>query len=429
MVSSTPKSVSIIGASVGGLTLGLVLKKHGIQPRFFELREPGYDFGGAMSLTPNALRVLDTIGAYSRIKPHGYNFEAMTFLTDGDHEVTGKLYFGQKDVYGYDSIRITRKVIIQELRQMAEEAGIDINYGKKFTKIISEDADSVEWEFADGSREKDGMLIGADGLHSKVRSYLFPDVRPHYSGFIGLTYCFPRSNWEHLEETFPLPCSIRGEQGSFIITPQTQGGKEIFVGRQLKFEERKDRSGWSSLLENKDELIGILQKDPSAWTPLLQAAQAQVSTPEAHFLNVWPFYTIPEMDHWHSSTHGRVLILGDAAHAIPPSAGQGANQAFEDSYSLGMLLTQLDRKVDLLGALQVWEEYRMRRMVEVLRLTNRLMTLRMTEEERASMPEDLKWELDWKNDAGKTQLGWLYNVDIDRDVQALVETLHARGTP
>lgn len=74
MVSSTPKSVSIIGTSAGGLTLGLVLKSLGIQPRFFELREPGYDFGGAMSLTPNALRVLDLIGAYPRIKAQGYSY-------------------------------------------------------------------------------------------------------------------------------------------------------------------------------------------------------------------------------------------------------------------------------------------------------------------------------------------------------------------
>ncbi|OAL05942.1 hypothetical protein IQ06DRAFT_362163 [Phaeosphaeriaceae sp. SRC1lsM3a] len=223
----------------------------------------------------------------------------MTFLKDPEHEVTGKLYFGQEDVYGYDSVRITRKVIIQDLRDMAEEAGIEIVYGKKFTKIISEDADSVEFEFSDGSREKDDMLIGADGIHSKVRPYLSPDVQPHYTGFVGPTYCFPRSNWDHLEETFPLPCSVRGEQGSFIITPQTQGGREIFVGRQLKFEQ-KTRLGWNSLLENKDELIGTLQRDPPSWTPLLQAAQAQVSTSDAHFLNVWPFYTIPEMDHWHS---------------------------------------------------------------------------------------------------------------------------------
>lgn len=94
-----------------------------------------------------------------------------------------------------------------------------------------------------------------------------------------------------------------------------------------------------------------------------------------------------------------------------------------------MLLTKLDSSASLLSASKVWEEYRMARMVEVLRLTNRLMTLRMTEEERASMPEDLKWELDWKNDAGKAQLGWLYLVDLDCDVENLVEVLHAQERP
>ncbi|KAJ5188114.1 Monooxygenase FAD-binding [Penicillium cf. griseofulvum] len=341
--SSTPKTVTIIGASVGGLTLALILKRYGIQSRFFELRDPNHDFDGAVSLTPNALRVADSIGAYSRIKNQGFNFEAMTFMTDPEHEITGKLYFGQKDVYGYDGIRITRKVLIHELREMVKEAGIEIHYGKKFTKVISEDGNGVEFEFADGTRERAEMLIGADGIHSKVRSYLFPDINPHYGGFLGLTYCFPRANVQ-LDDGFPLPVSLRGKHGSFIITPQAEGGQEIFVGRQYKYEP-KDRAGWSAMLRDKQEVIDMLQRDPTAWTPLVQCVQAQASTPDAHFLNVWPFYTVPKMDRWHSST-GKVVILGDAAHAIPPSAGQGANQAFEDAYSFGTLLATLNGKDD-----------------------------------------------------------------------------------
>ncbi|OCK75396.1 kynurenine 3-monooxygenase [Lepidopterella palustris CBS 459.81] len=420
--SSTPKSVTIIGASVGGLTLGLALKKYGIQPRFFELRGPDQDLGGAMSLTPNSLRVLESIGAYSRIKPQGFICEAFTFMTDPEHEITGRLYFGQKDVYGYDCLRVTRKVIIRELTEMVKEVGVEIHYGKKFTKIVHEDANGVVFEFADGTREKAEMLIGADGIHSKVRSCIFPDIHPHYSGVLGLTYCFPRANWQHLEETFPLPCSLRGKQGSWIITPQTEGGKEIFVGRQLKYEQ-EDRSGWDTLLKDKQAMIDMIQRDPNEWSPLVQAAQAQVSTPEAHFLNVWPFYTL-KMDGWHSST-GRVVIIGDAAHAIPPSAGQGANQAFESSYSLAMLLANLNGKVSLSDALKAWEAYRMERLEDVIRLTNRVMTLRMTEEERASMPEEMRWELDG-SDAGKSQLGWLFLADIDRDVKNLVKTLDER---
>lgn len=416
---STPKSVTIIGASVGGLTLGLALKKHGIQPRFYELRHPDQDLGGAMSLTPNSLRVLESIGVYSRIKPLGFDCEAFTFMTDPEHEVTGKLYFGQKDVYGYNCLRVTRKVMIRELTDVVKEAGIEIHYGRKFTKVVHEDANGVEFEFADGTREKAELLIGADGIHSKVRSSIFPEVQPHYSGVLGLTYCFPRANWQNLEETFPLPCSLRGKEGSWIITPQTEGGKEIFVGRQLKYE-REDRAAWDRLLKDKQAMARLIQQDPKEWSPLIQAAQAQVSTPEAHFLNVWPFYTL-RMDRWHSST-GRVILVGDAAHAIPPSAGQGANQAFESSYSLAMLLTSLNDKVSLLDALKAWEKYRIERLNEVIKYTNRVMTLRMKEEERAMMPDDMKWELDGK-EAGKSQLGWLYLVDIDRDIKDLMKTM------
>ncbi|KAH7086124.1 hypothetical protein FB567DRAFT_527260 [Paraphoma chrysanthemicola] len=421
--SSVPKSVTIIGASVGGLTLGLALKKHGIQSRFFERRSPDQDLGGGMSLTPNSLRVLESIGAFSRIKPQGYDCESFTFMTDPEHEITGKLYFGQKDVYGYDCLRVTRKVIIRELTEMAKEAGIDIQYGKKFTKVVHEDSNGIEFEFADGTREKDEMLIGADGIHSRVRSCIFPDVHPHYSGIIGLTFCFPRANWKHLDATFPLPCSLRGEQGSWIITPQTEGGNEIFMGRQLKYEQ-EDRSAWDALLNDKQAMIDIIQRDPHAWSPLVQSAQAQVSTPEAHFLNVWPFYTL-RMDSWHSPA-GRVVIIGDAAHAVPPAAGQGANQAFESSYSLALLLASLNEKDSLPEALKEWEAYRMQRLDEVIRLTNRVMTLRMTEEERASMPDEMIWELDG-NDAGKSQLGWLFLADIDHDVRNLVENLRERN--
>lgn len=420
---SVPKSVTIIGASVCGLALSLALYKHGIPSRIFELRDKYYTFGGALSLTPNALRILELLDAYSSVKSKGWDFEKMTFITDPERTITGELYFGQKDVYGYDGLRISRNVLIHELTDLAIEAGVQIHYGKKFTNIVHEDSSGVHFEFADGTRDQAELLIATDGIHSKVRSYLFPDLVPHYSGVVGATYCFPRANVQW-EKDFPLPVSLRGKQGTFMITPQNEGGKEIFVGRQCKYEQT-DRAGWDALSKDEQQLHDLIKGDAAAWTPLVQDIQAQISTPDAHFVNAWPFHTIPKLDRWHSST-GRVMMLGDAAHAIPPSAGQGANQAFEDSYSFAMLLANLDDKVSFLDALKVWEAYRMQRMDDVLRLTNRLLCLRMTEEERAQIPEDLRWELDGR-DAGKSQLGWLYLVDIVRDTEGVLKTLKAQS--
>lgn len=372
-----------------------------------------------MSLTPNGLRVLESIGVYSRIKSQGFDFEAITFMTDPEYETTGKLYFGQKDLYGYDGMRITRKALNHELTEMAKEAGVEIHYGKKFTKIIREDAKSVTFEFTDGSQEEAELLIGADGIYSKVRSSLFPDIYPQYSGHLAITYCLPRANVD--AENLPLPVSLRGKQGSFILSPQAEGGRELLIGRQLKHEQRG--VGRNMLFRDDQEMIDIIQQDPDSWSPLVQDVQAKVTSPAADALHVWPFYTVPKMDRWHSSA-GRVIILGDAAHAVPPPAGQGANQALEDSYSLAILLANLNRSdnIYLLAALSAWEAYRMERMEKVLHLTNRVLTIRMTEEERTAMPEEMRWDIDG-SDSGRSELGWLYLVDIDRDISNIVAAL------
>ena len=417
MSSQTPKSITIIGAGLGGLTLALSLKKYGIRTRFFELRDADYDFGGAIMLSPNALRVLDSIDAYQRVKALGYNFEKMSFMTEPEHQITGQYYFGHEEVYGFKALRIHRKVLIHELRAMVQEAGIEINYNRKFTKVVSEDESGVVFEFEDGVQEKDELLVGADGIHSKVRQYIMPDIVPQYSGFLGVTYAFPRKNLPVPSADFPLPVSLHGKLGAFVMAPQNADGQEIFAGRQYKYP-MKDRSGWDALLKEKTELIDMHQRDTKEWSPLVQAAQAQLSTPDAHSLNIWPFHTVPKLEGWHS-TAGRVIILGDAAHAIPPTAGQGANQAFEDSFSLAVLLAHIPRNVGLERALKSWETYRLDRVDKVLKLTNQMNYIRLPEEERAGVPDELKWHDDG-SPAGKTTLSWLYDVDIEKDVKRLV---------
>jgi 2-polyprenyl-6-methoxyphenol hydroxylase-like FAD-dependent oxidoreductase len=410
-LTSPPKSVAIIGAGLGGLVLALSLHKYDIPTTIYEMRDPGaegFDIGGAIMLSPNSLRVLDSLDMYKLLRTKGYNFETLTFKTDHDFKTTGTYYFGQEELYGYKALRIYRRELVIELQNAVTARGIPIIYGKKYDHIVSDNEEGVTFAFADGSTKSTDLLVGVDGIHSRVRQYLYPNIVPKYAGSIGVTYAFPRSKLRlpNGQEDFPFPVSISGKNGAFVMAPQNADGQELFVGRQFTYSEQ-DRSGWNALLKTRTELVEMHQHDMDQWSDLVRSGQEQASTSQARTFNVWPYHIVPHMDSW-ASPSGRVVILGDAAHAIPPTAGQGANQAAEDGLSFAILLKNLSARLDLVKGLRVWQDYRQRRIAKIMELNDQVNITRMTEEERA---------LAGKSFDGKGfELGWLYLSVIEDDM-------------
>ena len=131
-------------------------------------------------------------------------------------------------------------------------------------------------------------------------------------------------------------------------------------------------------------------------------------------INVWPFYIVPKLEKW-ASEKRRVIILGDGAHAIPPSSGQGINQELEDAYILALLPAQAN-KINMQYALNFWQDYRQRRVEKVLSLGNQIELRRMSKEERDKIPS---------KSIQKIELSWLFKPDfkgdVDRWVAARVE--------
>ena len=413
-LTQPPRSVAIIGAGLGGLTLALSLNRFGINPKLYELRTPDYDFGGAIMLSPNALRILDKLGVYERVKSKGYSFENLTFTKDHTHENTGVYHFGQKEKYGYQALRIYRKDLIAEMRQIVHERGITIEYGRKYTSILSEDENGVRFAFDDGSSETAELLVGADGIHSKVRQYILPDTVPTYSGFLGVTIAIPKSKLRFPEgqKDYPLPATIVGKTGAYVLAPQRPDGEELFSGRQFAYPV-KDRSGWDILLKEKSELISMLQSGKEEWSDFVQSGLEAASSPEAHSLSIWPFYTVPEMRTWRSEV-GRVLMMGDAAHAIPPTAGQGANQAFEDAFTLAYLVQKLSPGLDLATGADVWRKYRQARIAGILQLNDRMTKMRLLGDKNAPKAED-----ESKGGIGDwSDLSWLYLANVEEDIES-----------
>ena len=421
MASTSPiKDVAIIGAGLAGLSLALALHKHKINSTIYEVRGNDFVQGGAIMLSPNALQVLNKLGVYTRIATKGYHFETLTFK-NASHDTTDVYYFGQQQLYGYKAFRVYRQVLIDELKMMLEEKGIEIRYHMRFTHVLSESQDnSVTFQLANGETSTTSLLIGADGIHSTVRHYLHPSIEAEYMGSVGITSAIPitsiRFPAEH-EGPYPLPVTISAKPGAFVIAPQDIDGSECLIGRQVPFPEQ-DRHGWSDLKGRQDEIVKILSWDQREWPDMVQSAMENINPDK---INLWPYYFVPRLDSWVSET-GRVFILGDAAHAVPPTTGQGVNQAFEDVYMLALILghsnpsSSSNSAINLKERLTFWQKFRQERVDRILDLTRRMNNKRLPLEEQSKLGEGEVWS-GTKEDT--QQMAWLYGVDLDKEVERL----------
>jgi 2-polyprenyl-6-methoxyphenol hydroxylase-like FAD-dependent oxidoreductase len=416
MISTPPKRVGIIGAGLAGLTLAISLHRQGVQCKIYELRQPTVATSGALILSPNALRILDILGLYERLYKKGYNFETIEYKNH-DQVTTDYYYLGSEKLYGYKALRIYRQVLLTELRAEVKNLDIPITYGVKFSHIISEDGNGVSFAFTDGTHVTADILAGTDGIHSTVRKYIAPEVVPEYSGSVAVTCALARNVLEYPSnisaKDYPMPVAIHDKNGAFVMAPQNIEGSEVLAGTQRAYPEQ-DRAGWDALLADREGLLELFRQGYESWSKIVQSALDNVPL---NTLAIWPYYVVPKLESWFSANK-RVIILGDAAHAIPPTAGQGASQGFEDAFTLAALLPRITANLPLDKALIEWKEMRQQRIDKVIKLTLQLNNARLPEAEREKLAA-AGTEVWQSGDHG--ELGWLYNTDAEKEVLAYVK--------
>ncbi|KAJ5377660.1 uncharacterized protein N7496_005069 [Penicillium cataractarum] len=398
-------NVAIIGAGLSGLALALALHKQSIPCTIYEARSASLDIGGAIMLSPNALRILDALDVYEKIKPRGFEFTNLYFYTD---KPLDSYEFGDREKYQYDALRIYRYELIDVLLTAIKEKGIPIEYGKKFTRVLTESETEVTWEFEDGQIGRATCLVGADGIHSRVRKYLYPDLEPQFTNAVGVTAAVPTSQLTGTD-TYEMPVTImHPKHGAFVIAKQLPDGSEVLIGKQ-KRAAQLDREGWNKLLNDKQWCVDFLREGAESFPEIVQSS---VSNIPLNKINLWPFYVVPKLDTW-ASKHSRVVILGDAAHAIPPTAGQGINQAFEDVYIYSLILSKCQQH-NLEQGLKVWQKGRQERVDRVLDLNAQIDARRMPKNPQ-SAPSDL--------DTKPFDLAWLYSPNFDEMAESWLEAV------
>ncbi|KAH7169333.1 hypothetical protein DER46DRAFT_624548 [Fusarium sp. MPI-SDFR-AT-0072] len=344
--------VAIIGAGLGGTALALAFHRRSIPCRIFEARGTDSDvLSSGVTLTPNGCRVLDELGILSRLQEQSYICK-YTITKDADDK-TSHLHFLEK---------------------------IPIFYDMKFEKFISDTPDGVVFQVGDRT-ERAAMVIGSDGIHLTLRRHI-TDLSPVYTNLLCVYGHIPMDSVEWPDQDFAAGCTILEKPGSLFMVPEVADGSDLMIGTQFAYPEA-DRKGWEALAADPASLSALLRKDYDQWHDTAKHAIDELCKhPES--LLCWPFYAMPKLHSW-SSSSGNVVMIGDAAHAMPASSGQGVNQTLEDAFSLANILSYEwndEAWPSVLITWQSWRQNKIDRIHEMMRGTN---MMRSSELERSKL--------------------------------------------
>ncbi|KAJ7064106.1 putative kynurenine 3-monooxygenase [Mycena amicta] len=334
-MTTSSRHALIIGGGLAGPCLALCLAGHNIRSTIFEIRPTRSDSGGSISLGPHALQVLARYTTvYERIRAVGFSYHRFGAYTD-DGEKLGEIVVGDESK-GKEGARIIlmRSTLHKILLDACDESGmVEIKWGAKMLKI-EEDEKSVTAYFQDGTEATGDILIGADGIHSKVREHVLGSQAPTtvYDNTCFVYGFLPSSSAITPSPEFTFPSFMFTPSGWFVTIPHDHDGKTLTWGIQMTVSQEKTREEWREF-EVSGEAARLAKADYADVTS--QPLRSLLDHADDTEARTWAQHILPDLPSWHTP---RVCLMGDAAHALPAN-GQGSAMAFEDAAILTRLLT------------------------------------------------------------------------------------------
>lgn len=310
--------VLIVGGGIGGLCAAIALRRKGLEVDLVELKSEWTVYGVGIIQQSNVVREMARLGLLDDYLEAAYAFEDVGIYDSNGNplaRIPGQRLAGPE----YPAnVGISRLALHKVLSESAIALGSVVRLGLSVEQL-DQDADGVDVVFTDGRRERYDLVVGADGLYSKVRGLLFGDrYQPRFTGQAVWRYNFARApQIDHL-------ASFQGADGNAGLCPLADDLMYMFL---TSYEPGNPWMDANTLAEQMRArlagfggLIGELREQ------IQDSAQVVYKPMEVLFVDE-PWY------------RGRVLLIGDAAHATTPHLGQGAGMAIEDAVVLGEELT------------------------------------------------------------------------------------------
>jgi 2-polyprenyl-6-methoxyphenol hydroxylase-like FAD-dependent oxidoreductase len=308
------KNVLIVGGGISGLTAAIALEKAGVKTEIVELKEEWNVYGVGIFQPPNALRALNEVGVAQKCIQQGYSFSGTAFCDANGNQFTAP---NNPKIDGYPGLNIiSRRTLHEILLEEAETCGANIRMGITVEAIDNQE-NHVNVKLTDGSTVTVDLVIGADGVHSKVRNLLFGKVEHEYVGQACWRYELPRPK--------ELTNSVLyyGKKAKAGLVPMSEDKMYLLLMSAEPGNPRMPEEQMHELLRDRLQEFGGMVGEARE---LITDPAAVVYRPIFSFIMPSPWYK------------GRTLLVGDAAHASTPHLGQGASIAIEDVIVLAELL-------------------------------------------------------------------------------------------
>ncbi|MEO6093899.1 MAG: FAD-dependent oxidoreductase [Novosphingobium sp.] len=324
--------ILVIGGGIGGLTAAIALRQRGFLVTLIE-RDPQWSvYGVGIIQQSNVVRAVAQLGVLDAYLDSGFGFDAVEiFAPDGTRIARVP---SPRLAEGYPAnVGIGRPALHKVLGDKTRELGATIRLGVTAEELV-DGGGAVDVRFSDGTRASFDLVIGAEGIYSPTRQFLFPDAPgPEFTGQAVWRYNFPRPADLDALQVYNGPTGVG-------LVPMSATLMYMYVTTPEPDNPRYPQEGLAAIMRGK----------LANCAPAIRALGEQITDDAGVVYR--PLQGLMLDGAWHK---GRIALLGDAIHATTPHLGQGAGMAIEDSL---VLAEELARHDDIEAALTAYRNRR-----------------------------------------------------------------------
>jgi FAD-dependent urate hydroxylase len=393
------RTALVIGGGIGGPVAAMALQRAGIEPVVYEARDAPSDYAGLfLNTASNGLDLLSTLDIDVPARADGFPIPRMA-MWSGTGKRLGEVANGVRLPDGTVSVIVKRGLLQRVLRQEAQSRGIVVEYGKRLASYDVTGNGEVVATFEDGTEAVGDLLVGADGIHSRVRQVMDPGApRPSYTGLLSLG---GYANGLRIPPTPDTQHFVFGKRAFFGYLVRESGEIWWFANVARPDEPSRKELYSVSSTEWKRRLLNLFSGDLAPIGEIIESTQGEIGAYSVH--------DIPTAQIWHK---GPAVLIGDAVHATSPSSGQGVSMAIEDAIALAKCLRDIP---DTEGAFAAYERLRRERVEKVVAYSRRI------GQSKAISNPVIRWLRDQimpfalKRFANSESHAWLYTYHVDWD--------------